>query len=383
MQHVPNSSDTLLMVDYPQLVAFQTNGDPGSDRGMDLASVKPGSPATATINGVMRQAIRGIAPTHGNARRSPYGAALSDGSVPLLGVTNVLYCDGSARSVEVAQAQITLTADPGRREVLNDSTSNGNVKAGNLCVIEGTAPRSHDAAVSERRALGTGDVCGRAGHTMSIRDTFKRRPGVAAAVAIGLFVAAGAVLVVWANTRREPQRVTRVFYSTADGNTFFADDVNRIYPFDHNGKPAYRAYVYRCGKGDPFVSYLARYTDAAHARLTQLSGTSTDPDAAAELAQLRSTGVEVKRPGDTEWVPLFSAAGEEITRHPPCPEGGRAVPVEPAAGRPGSVRRRSGRPVRPSRPHRPRLRRRRRPRARRSTEFTSGRPAGDERHGPP
>jgi prepilin-type N-terminal cleavage/methylation domain-containing protein/prepilin-type processing-associated H-X9-DG protein len=138
MRAVPNSSETILMVDYPQLVAFQTNGDPGSDRGMDQASIKPGSPATATVNGQVRQTFRGIAPAHGTPRKSPYGAALSDGSVPLAGITNVLYCDGSARSVEVAQAQITLTADPGRREVLNDSTANGNIKAGNLCVIEGT-----------------------------------------------------------------------------------------------------------------------------------------------------------------------------------------------------------------------------------------------------
>jgi prepilin-type N-terminal cleavage/methylation domain-containing protein/prepilin-type processing-associated H-X9-DG protein len=138
MRTVPNSSETLLMIDYPQLVAFQTNGDAGSDRGMDTASVKPSSPSTATVNGVVRQPIRSIAPSHGTPRRSPYGAALSDGSVPVLGMTNVLYCDGSARSVEVAQAQITLTADPGRREVLNDSTANGNIKAGNLCVVEGT-----------------------------------------------------------------------------------------------------------------------------------------------------------------------------------------------------------------------------------------------------
>jgi prepilin-type N-terminal cleavage/methylation domain-containing protein len=138
MRSVPNSSETMLMVDHPQLVAFQTNGDAGSDRGMDTASVKPGSPATATVNGQVRQTFRGIAPAHGTPRKSPYGAALSDGSVPLIGITNVLYCDGSARSVEVAQAQITLTADPGRREVLSDATANGNIKAGNLCVIEGT-----------------------------------------------------------------------------------------------------------------------------------------------------------------------------------------------------------------------------------------------------
>jgi hypothetical protein len=76
------------------------------------------------------------------------------------------------------------------------------------------------------------------------------------------------------------------------------------------------------------VSYLARYTDAARARLMEL-GDSPKGEAGAEAAQLRHTAIEVRRPGDTEWVDLFSPAGQEIARHPPCPDGSRAVPVEP------------------------------------------------------
>jgi hypothetical protein len=168
---------------------------------------------------------------------------------------------------------------------------------------------------------------------MSVRKHLNQHPAAAALVVFGLFGAAAAVLALWANAQRPvPDHATRAYYSTTDGNTYFADDITRIYPFDHNGKPAYRAYVYRCGNGQPFVSYLARYTDAARARLTELAGAAgagpAGSDAAAEAGQLRSTAIEVRRPGDTEWVALFSPAGEEISRHPPCPDGGRAVPVE-------------------------------------------------------
>jgi hypothetical protein len=164
---------------------------------------------------------------------------------------------------------------------------------------------------------------------MGVRERLNKHPALAALVVVALFAASATVLALWVNARRGvPERVTRVYYSATDGNTFFADDAGRVYPFDHDAKPAYRAYVYRCGDGQPFVNYLARYTDAARARLTEL-GDIPKGEAAAEAAQLRGTAIEVRRPGDTEWVGLFSAAGQEIARHPPCPDGSRAVPVEP------------------------------------------------------
>jgi len=136
MKQVPNATETLLMVCYPQLVAFQTENAPGSDRGMDSASIKPGP--MVTVNGVQHQSMRSIAPSHGTLKKSPYAAALSDGSVPLAGTTNVLYCDGSANTVNVAQGEFTATADPAARSVLNDSTANGSMRAGNQCVVERT-----------------------------------------------------------------------------------------------------------------------------------------------------------------------------------------------------------------------------------------------------
>jgi prepilin-type N-terminal cleavage/methylation domain-containing protein/prepilin-type processing-associated H-X9-DG protein len=136
MKQVPNASETLMMICYPQLVAFQTENAGGTDRGMDWASVKPGS--MQTVNGVQHQTMRGVAPSHGTLKKSAYGAALSDGSIPLAGTTNVLYCDGSAGTVNVSQAQFTATADPGARSVLNDSTANGSMRAGNQCIVENT-----------------------------------------------------------------------------------------------------------------------------------------------------------------------------------------------------------------------------------------------------
>lgn len=137
VKRVKASSETLLFVDSPQIVAFQTNDQLGSDRGMDQAAVKPAG-TVRSINGARVQSIRSIAPVHGNLKVSRFAPALSDGSIALSGLINVGYADGSVRTVEVTQGRFTPVADPASRIVLNDTTANGNIRAGNECVIEGT-----------------------------------------------------------------------------------------------------------------------------------------------------------------------------------------------------------------------------------------------------
>ena len=138
IRRMKNSSNTLMFIDYPQMVAIQTDDNPGSDRGMDAASVKPSTIGTVTVGGVTHQAIRSIAPIHGKVTKSRYATILTNGFMALEGNVNVLYCDGSARTVMVYQGQFNNVADPNDRMVLNDSTGNGNIRTGNLCIVDGT-----------------------------------------------------------------------------------------------------------------------------------------------------------------------------------------------------------------------------------------------------
>jgi hypothetical protein len=162
---------------------------------------------------------------------------------------------------------------------------------------------------------------------MGIRETLNKRPRVAAAITAGC-IALAAAMFIWAN-KGVSERVTRAYYSDDDGASFFDDDVDKIYPFDHGGKQAYRAYVYQCGKDKPFVHYLGRYRDKAKARMAELANKTNDPEAAGELARLRNTAIEVKKPGEAKWVPLFSAAGEAMTRHPICADKSTARGLSP------------------------------------------------------
>jgi prepilin-type N-terminal cleavage/methylation domain-containing protein/prepilin-type processing-associated H-X9-DG protein len=144
MKNVKNASETLMMICVPQLVAIQPNDLGGSDRGMDSATVKPSAVGTGTtqgmrnVNGAFHQTMRSLGPIHGTLKQSPYLSTLSDGSPALAGLTNVLYADGSARTVPIAQGQFINTADGANKMVLTDVTGNGNIRAGNECMIEGT-----------------------------------------------------------------------------------------------------------------------------------------------------------------------------------------------------------------------------------------------------
>jgi hypothetical protein len=163
---------------------------------------------------------------------------------------------------------------------------------------------------------------------MGIREAFNRRPKLAAVLGVGL-CAIAIPLVIWANSSGVPGRASKAYYSDDDGKTYFSDDIDKVYPFDRNGKPAYRAYVYECGDGKPFVAYLARYPDAAKAKLAELEKNTSDSEAAGQIAQLRSNAIEVKKPGDEKWASMLSPQGGVIASHPPCPKGGTATPVSP------------------------------------------------------
>lgn len=148
---------------------------------------------------------------------------------------------------------------------------------------------------------------------------------VVAAVAACLVSAGWLVL----SNRDLPERAPSAYYSDDGGKTYFADGTDRIYPFDHNGRQAYRAYVYRFGNGQPFVSYLARYAEGARKHLAELADKSGSPDALRELQVARASGIEVSKVGQTDWYPVNSSKGAEVTAHPVGSDGNRATPLSP------------------------------------------------------
>ena len=146
-------------------------------------------------------------------------------------------------------------------------------------------------------------------------------------IAMAVLALAAAVGFSFRSTHQKawPGPITEAFYSNDDGKSYFADALGKPVPFDHDGSPAYRAYVYRCGSSsNPFIGYLARETG----RQNSIPSASTEDAVNAGATPPSSGGVEVKKPGDQRWVPLDSAEGTAIA-NVICPDGQRPLAVLP------------------------------------------------------
>jgi hypothetical protein len=90
----------------------------------------------------------------------------------------------------------------------------------------------------------------------------------------------------------------KAYFTTDDGATQFVDQMDRFAPFDHDGKPAYRVWMFSTDGGKTrFPGYLERYTPQAKARLTsaledfKAGKTHMPPDVQASDTEVKAPGV--------------------------------------------------------------------------------------------
>ncbi len=159
---------------------------------------------------------------------------------------------------------------------------------------------------------------------MGIREKMNQNPGVTTGVTIGVIVIALAFIIWQLLPNRGPKIPTKAFYTVDDGATYFADDIKKIPPFDHEGKQAVRAYVFKCG-GKEFVAYLERYTPQAKARLEKArEEAAKNPDAAPPdmmMPDLMESGIQVKKPGQGRWVVQSDFQHSQDIMQVKCPDG--------------------------------------------------------------
>ena len=126
----------------------------------------------------------------------------------------------------------------------------------------------------------------------------------------------------------------RAFFSVDDGRTYFSDRSDKLPPFDHGGKTAYGAVVFRCAEGKPFVAFLLKYEPADIQQLETRMKRSEPPNLIlSELGAL----AEVRKPGGSLWISLKSdPRGYVRIAKPACPGGGDAftsvMPGDPDSG---------------------------------------------------
>lgn len=140
---------------------------------------------------------------------------------------------------------------------------------------------------------------------MTLRDTLNEKPQIVTAAAIGI-IAVATLAIIWQILRpggpAGSSGSNQAFYSIDDGTSWFADDIAKVPPFEAHGGMAVRAVVYTCDGGQTkFVGYLERYpADVARQLAGRPPGSSPEDLSALGVMQ---NSIEVKRPGQTEWVP--------------------------------------------------------------------------------
>jgi hypothetical protein len=113
----------------------------------------------------------------------------------------------------------------------------------------------------------------------------------------------------------------KAYYTTEDQLTgqaavdaLFVDDVNRVPPFDHNGKPAYRAIVYQCNSGSlKWVNTLERYKASIQLKVQAFvdSAVAGGAEFKVDTSDFDRSGLEVKSPGSGPWLGPNDPRGAE------------------------------------------------------------------------
>jgi len=143
---------------------------------------------------------------------------------------------------------------------------------------------------------------------VGLRDQINQKPGIVAGMVAGLIVLLVGVIY-WQLAGGRPSAVSgvKLYFSSDDGHTWFADVAEKPSPFDHEGSQAFRCYVFKSASGSTFAGYLEK--DGA-------TGSAMPPSGGGSM---------VKRPGDRNWVPELSPAGQKVA-DVKSPDGSAAPP---------------------------------------------------------
>jgi len=124
-----------------------------------------------------------------------------------------------------------------------------------------------------RMSSSTGSACGRfrctdefVGAVMSVREIIENQRNIVLVVALAAI--AGARIPHISKVASAVRNITdaelrEAYYTIDDGTTWFVDDAQKIPPFDHNGKTAYRRANVCRGEREVVSGYLERYTRRA------------------------------------------------------------------------------------------------------------------------
>ena len=165
---------------------------------------------------------------------------------------------------------------------------------------------------------------------MGIRETLNKNQQYTTIATIAIIVLAIAFIAWQMMPERTPRIMTKSYYTTDDGKSYFEDPADKLVPFDKDGKEAVRAHVFQCGSGgQPFVGYLEKLDPKVKAKLDDFFA---DPKNKGKMMpgqlEAEESGRLVKKPGGQRWVPEMSPAAPQVTTIK-CKDGSYAMRITP------------------------------------------------------
>jgi len=140
---------------------------------------------------------------------------------------------------------------------------------------------------------------------MGLREKLNENPAITTGATIAIIVIAVGFIIFSALPSGGPRIPNAAYYTVDEGDTLFTADVNKVAPFDKDGKPAVLAHVFTCGDKE-FVAYLERYTPEAKKQLEaiQTEGAKPSPELGMRRSQISMTGRQYKKPKVGKWISM-------------------------------------------------------------------------------
>ncbi len=127
---------------------------------------------------------------------------------------------------------------------------------------------------------------------MGVREAINKNSVISAVAIAAVLIFAVVVIALELKTNKgEPPKYC--YYTIDDGKTWFSDNLRRLPPFDHDGSPAVRCFVFQ-GPNGKFAGLLEKLSDDVRAKLAQ-NGDQIPP---------LGTPVMVKKPGESKWTSM-------------------------------------------------------------------------------
>lgn len=101
----------------------------------------------------------------------------------------------------------------------------------------------------------------------------------------------------------------KAWYATEDGQNLYADDALLVPPFQKDGKTFYRAHVFKCPGGQPFVAYIEMFPPDIKQQMEQIKAKDDQP--LVSFHHFKDAGL-VKKPGQGRWLPYNTQNQQEL-----------------------------------------------------------------------